>query len=238
MRKIVEKWWLIVLLAILLSIASVWIFASKYSFYIIDLSTSEAANVADTINGLTSPVLTIITILLVFLTFNDQRKYIREQQKELNKKDVNDKANTINNEMKELLNIMETFSTTAYAAFGAGNSVVMTGFQAITTFIKSFDIGLPSNYRSDYSQLHHFLLQYLFVVKSIEALSETDEKRLLEIKLKNLTSSKFVFLSELQERISFGFRSYPTEKIPMKDLCFEILNYKIVRDGLKITEPN
>lgn len=82
MEYLLKKPILSLLLLVLCCAASVWLFIYDFKIYFLDLTKVDSANIASTINGLTTPVLSFVTIVLIYITYKSQ---LHSESRQINK---------------------------------------------------------------------------------------------------------------------------------------------------------
>ena len=94
MKWIEEHILLIIIIAIIFVIIGPWAISSPYLFDWDFFDLSEKGSVGDTIGGITAPIIGLVSILLLYLTFREQTKINKEQ------KNFNDQQSSFNEHQK------------------------------------------------------------------------------------------------------------------------------------------
>lgn len=181
---------IIVLVAVLLSFFCVIVFTRPAISEFYDLSNS--GNIGDAIGGITSPVIGLISIILLYITLNKQIESIKDQK--------------IKNESDMIFLLINQFEVEYNSFFlnktERGVKEKMTGFEALTYLCEC--IGSVA-LRSDNKTIgrYYFTNQIICIIRSYKLIEERIELSTLTQEIKQVFSKKLqiIYESKLKDQM-------------------------------------
>jgi hypothetical protein len=156
----------VVIALLVMNIICVWLFTLPAPFWSKDLSNNGVANIATSISGLTTPLLTLASIFLIYITFSEQKEGNKQQKR----KNEFDKLLNLFNHAKENLHGLKIRGTVK------GEHITYTGYEGLHRFMNAHANDDKSHFQmvlnSTSSDEIFYIFQSFVVIK--KALKEAD----------------------------------------------------------------
>lgn len=205
--------WIFPLFLIIIAFLLVFTFTRPALWEAFDFSNT--GQIGDTIGGITAPLFNLIAAILIYISFNEQNKANKIQTEALDEE--RKRTNSINefNQLNDLINQVkiELDNIELECRTAVGDTLTYVGSEALEEFSRYYKNENTYysiiNHKDFYSAYTDFLHVFIFTADGIKNHNyDINSKRVLNIKLLNLTSKFDLHLNRMADKFKDEDDSY------------------------------